>query len=99
LIYPVERRPDDLPRAARAHPGAVAALIGPTRAATLDALAAREREVSTSDLARLVGISTASASEHAKVLREAGLVFSRRERNRMLHRLSDLGLAIWRRNR
>jgi DNA-binding transcriptional ArsR family regulator len=37
------------------------------------------RHVTTSELARQAGISTASASEHASVLRRAGLITSHRD--------------------
>ena len=46
----------------------LAALLGPTRAAVLRVL---RQPRGTVDLAAAVGISPASASEHAKVLREA----------------------------
>jgi DNA-binding transcriptional ArsR family regulator len=90
LIYPVPRQP----RLLLEHPpsAALGALIGTTRAAVLDAIGIRR--ASTTDLARQVGIATASASEHATVLRQTGLITSHRERNRMLHQLTALGLAL-----
>jgi len=91
LIYPVERLPDAYPTR-QARPGALSALIGTTRAAVLQAVRANPR--TTEDLARRVGISAASASEHASVLRHAGLITSRRDRNRMEHFVSPLGLAL-----
>jgi DNA-binding transcriptional ArsR family regulator len=98
LVYPVERgREAPLGHATPAS-GGLDALMGPTRAAVLDALGTR-KTITTTELARLVGISTASASEHAKVLRDAGLLISHRDRNRMLHHLSGLGLALLERNR
>jgi DNA-binding transcriptional ArsR family regulator len=41
-----------------------------------------------------VGISPGSASEQASVLREAGLIVSRRDGNRMIHQLTPLGMVI-----
>jgi DNA-binding transcriptional ArsR family regulator len=48
----------------------------------------------TSDLARRVGISPASASEHAAALRDAGLVTTAREGRRVDQRLTDLGVQL-----
>jgi DNA-binding transcriptional ArsR family regulator len=92
LVYPVERGPEDLPHPADTPAAALDALMGLTRAAVLEAL--HTGEMTTTELARTVGISAASASEHAKILRNAGLLISRRDRNRMLHHLSGLGLAF-----
>ncbi|WP_433356011.1 helix-turn-helix domain-containing protein [Microtetraspora malaysiensis] len=43
---------------------------------------------------RILDISPASASEHASLLREAGLVSSERRGNRVWHRLTPLGLEF-----
>lgn len=72
---------------------AVAALLGHTRAAVLDALA-EHPGCTTKELAALVGISPASASEHATVLREAGLIRTVRHRNTALHSPTGLGIAL-----
>ncbi|WP_327581651.1 helix-turn-helix domain-containing protein [Nonomuraea sp. NBC_00507] len=93
LIYPVEHGPDALPVSASRARAALGALIGPTRAAVLNAIGTRDA-TSTTELARHLGISAASASEHTTVLRQAGLVASHRDRNRMLHLLPELGLAM-----
>jgi len=69
----------------------LAALIGPTRAAVLRAL--REPR-GTADLAGLVNISPASASEHAKVLRDADLIETRREGRSVRHSLTPLGRTV-----
>jgi len=74
-----------------AGPDAVAALLGPSRAAVLRAL--REPR-GTVDLAGTVGISPASASEHAKVLREANLIETRREGRSVRHSLTALGATM-----
>ncbi|MFJ3791276.1 winged helix-turn-helix domain-containing protein [Kitasatospora sp. NPDC090091] len=63
---------------------ALGTVLGATRSAVLHAVAAAPG-LSTSELARRVCVSTASASEHATSLREAGLIASCRERNRVLH--------------
>jgi DNA-binding transcriptional ArsR family regulator len=74
------------------HRHALAALMGATRAAVLDSLLGRI--LTTSELARGTHISPASASEHASVLRTAGLLTSTRERSRVYHRLTPVGIAL-----
>ena len=69
----------------------LAVLLGPTRAAALRALCEPR---GTADLAGTVGISPASASEHAKVLREAYLIETRREGRSVRHSLTPLGRTI-----
>ncbi|MFD0974697.1 winged helix-turn-helix domain-containing protein [Plantactinospora endophytica] len=93
LSYPVERHPDVLPRRQPFRPEALSALVGNTRAAVLEAIGANPR--TTEELARRVGISPGSASEHAGVLRRAGLVLSHRDRHRMQHHLTPLGRALF----
>ncbi|MGW0804316.1 DUF5937 family protein [Nonomuraea sp. NPDC002799] len=93
LVYPVERGSDALPVSTSGALTALGALIGPTRAAVLNAIRTQDA-TNTTALARHLGISPASASEHTTVLRQAGLVTSHRDRNRMLHQPTDLGLAL-----
>lgn len=69
----------------------LSALLGATRAAVLEAIADGG---STTDLALRLGISPSSASEHAAVLRGAGLTVSIRSRNQVRHRLTPLGAAL-----
>ena len=69
----------------------LAALLGPTRAAVLRALAAPR---GTAELADVVGISPASASEHAKVLRESFLIETRRDGRAVRHSLTALGRTL-----
>lgn len=71
--------------------GSLAALLGPTRAAVLWAL--REPR-GTLDLAGAVQISPASASEHAKILREANLVQTHRAGRGVQHSLTALGASM-----
>jgi DNA-binding transcriptional ArsR family regulator len=90
LIYPAERAPAAL---ALSEPSrrALAALLGSTRAAALVAIGTG---CSTTELARRVGVSPAAASQHATVLRNAGLTASRREANTMVHSVTPLGTAL-----
>jgi hypothetical protein len=67
---------------------ALAALLGPTRAAVLRALASPR---GTAELAGVVGISPASASEHATVLRGVRLIETVREGRAARHSLTALG--------
>jgi DNA-binding transcriptional ArsR family regulator len=95
LVYPVEHRlglpgtigtgPDRPPNKP------LAALLGPTRAAVL---AAVDAGCTTTELARRVGISLAAASQHATVLRDAGLITTRRLGGSVLHSLRPLGSDI-----
>lgn len=89
LVYPVDRslrEPEYPARSAK-----LAALIGGTRAAVLEALV---RERSTSELAELLGIARPTVSDHTKVLREAGLIVSVRRANTMLHMINSAGCAL-----
>jgi DNA-binding transcriptional ArsR family regulator len=73
--------------------GAVAALLGTTRATVLT-LVAEHPGSSTKELAALARLAPASASEHATVLRNAGLIRTNRHRNTALHSVTNLGLAL-----
>ncbi|RZU74969.1 helix-turn-helix protein [Micromonospora kangleipakensis] len=92
LIYPAttDRTALESPDARR--PGQLAPLLGSTRAAVMEALGDRPR--STTELARAVKISIASASEHAAVLRNAGLIVSTREGMSVTHSLTANGAAL-----
>ncbi|MFC8590454.1 ArsR/SmtB family transcription factor [Streptomyces atroolivaceus] len=90
LVYPVT------------HPGAPASadpgtgpwlgrLVGHTRSAVLRSIG---NGCTTSELARRTGVSLASASQHACVLREAGLVRTLRHGSSVLHTLTPLGAAL-----
>lgn len=70
---------------------ALTRLLGPTRAAALRAIA---EGCTTTGLARRLGISPGGASQHAAVLREAGLVVSHRHRNTVRHTLTGLGVNL-----
>lgn len=96
LVYPVERDPD-WALGCCADPDArtrsLTALLGHTRTAVLRAIADRTR-LNTTDLARTIGISLAGASQHATVLRNAGLVTTVRHRGSALHQVSARGTAL-----
>ncbi len=91
LAYPLGRLAWTAPTATTNDRDPLAALVGTTRARVLRALV---DEHTTSGLARVLGISPASASTHAAVLRDAGLVTSRRQGQSVRHTLSDLG-TLW----
>jgi DNA-binding transcriptional ArsR family regulator len=94
LVYAVEHRaspaPAALPAAARTGLGT---LLGSTRAAILELV---EGGCTVSELATRTGVSVASASRHAQILREAGLVTSHRHSNTVTHLLTPLGSALLR---
>ncbi|WP_447034689.1 transcriptional regulator [Streptomyces sp. DSM 118878] len=69
----------------------VGQLIGRARATALDAL---ETPLTTTGLALRLRLAASSASRHAAVLREAGLIASERRGNEVLHRRTPLGDAL-----
>lgn len=92
LIYPA---PPD-PATARdfwsaAAPPELSGLLGATRAKVL---AAGAGGGSTTLLARRAGISLPSASQHAAVLRDAGLLTTERRGSAVHHSLTDLGVRL-----
>ena len=94
LLYPIthEQVWADQNFGARADSGRqLTALLGRTRAAVLRTLGTG---ATTSELAQRLAISPASASEHATVLRNAGLIASGRERNTVVHALTPLGRTL-----
>lgn len=66
-------------------------LLGRTRAAVL---AGVRDPATTTALAERVGVSLAAASQHATVLRNAGLVHTTRIGIAVLHSLTPLGRAL-----
>ncbi|MEV5705826.1 winged helix-turn-helix domain-containing protein [Actinoallomurus sp. NPDC052274] len=91
---PLRRMAVLTPEPARARPGgAVAALLGQTRSSVLNVIA-EHAGCSTKELADLAGVAPASASEHATVLREAGLIHTVRHRNTVRHSPTDLGIGL-----
>jgi DNA-binding transcriptional ArsR family regulator len=71
----------------------VSALLGRTRSIVLH-IVAEHPGCSTKELAAFAGIAPASASEHATVLREAGLIHTARYRNIAIHSPTGLGIAL-----
>lgn len=90
LVYPAGMARLGLTRS----PGrdsSTATLLGATRA---EALAATVQDCTTSELARRCRIAVSSASRHATVLREAGLISSGRDGGAVVHRITDLGRRV-----
>jgi predicted transcriptional regulator len=76
---------------ARPQGAALAALVGRNRAAVLRTIA---DGCTTTELADRVGISLAAASQHASVLRNAGLITTHRNGSAVLHVLTPLGAEL-----
>ncbi|WP_327121955.1 helix-turn-helix domain-containing protein [Streptomyces sp. NBC_01341] len=90
LVYPVHgARPPEPARPDLA----LCALLGRTRATALRTLALG---ATTSELARSLGVTPATATHHTTILRDAGLITSRRVQNTVLHVLTPLGAAMLR---
>jgi DNA-binding transcriptional ArsR family regulator len=70
---------------------ALAALLGATRASALEAIG---HGCTTSGLADQLGVSPPTASYHIAVLRDAGLVITRRRGSTVVHTASPLGTAL-----
>ncbi|MFE9391582.1 winged helix-turn-helix domain-containing protein [Streptomyces sp. NPDC006784] len=88
LFVPPVRRPP-----ARDHRSPVDSLLGRTRAAVLRTIA-EHPGCTTKELAARSGTAPPSASEHATVLRTAGLIRTVRHRNTALHSPTPLGTAL-----
>lgn len=91
LVYPALTPLPLLPEPQDADP--LGTLLGRTRAQVLEALAEQR---TTGNLAADLGISAASASQHATALREAGLVATRREGKAAWHECTALGVELLR---
>ncbi|QNP68991.1 winged helix-turn-helix transcriptional regulator [Streptomyces roseirectus] len=94
LVYPIARPPGwwAAPDHTAGRRG-LANLLGPTRAACLRLI---EDGCSTGELARRLGMTAPTASQHATVLREAGLTAATRHGNKVFHTLTPLGTALLR---
>lgn len=88
LAYPA---PAELTFRVGSESDTLAAILGSTRAAVLRFLA---DEHTTGDVARTLGISPASASEHTAALRAARLVNSRRDGKAVVHHATGLGVDL-----
>ncbi|MGX7826619.1 winged helix-turn-helix domain-containing protein [Actinokineospora sp. 24-640] len=95
LVYPVVRDSTwtAVAEARAPHCDSLIALLGRTRAKVLWAIAERPH-VNTTELARSLGISPAGASQHATILRDAGLVTTFRHNGSALHRISERGAVL-----
>jgi DNA-binding transcriptional ArsR family regulator len=87
VVYPVE--PPAALDGGRSTPEALVRLFGRTRGAVLIQVTRPGRHT-TSAVARHVGISVSSSSEHLSALRAAGLVSSRRDGGAIVHRATAL---------
>ncbi|HEY2443565.1 MAG TPA: winged helix-turn-helix domain-containing protein [Streptosporangiaceae bacterium] len=94
LVFPAARDPAavrQLWAGDRSAGKALGALVGRTRAVALDSIA---DGCTTTELARRADISVGAASQHATVLREAGLITTRRNGCAVLHMLTPLGAEL-----
>src|SRR5689334_7480024 len=71
--------------------GRLAALVGRSRSAILESIA---DGCGTVELARRLGISPASVSHHTAVLRDSGLISTRRDGASVIHTLTSLGAIL-----
>jgi hypothetical protein len=92
LLVPVSVASHILQDVVAEQPDPLADLLGLTRACVLRACT--DAPQTTTSLGRVVGISNSSASEHAAVLRAAGLLTSNRTANRVVHRATPIGVAL-----
>jgi DNA-binding transcriptional ArsR family regulator len=90
LVYPIDRDCRVVDRG-KGGDRSLIALLGRTRTAVLTAVGGGG---TTTELSRRSGTSLASASEHATVLREAGLSNTRRDGGSVEHTLTPLGEAV-----
>ncbi|MEU9369510.1 winged helix-turn-helix domain-containing protein [Streptomyces avermitilis] len=100
LTYPIRRDDTDLAlpptetaRVLSTVPDSLTTLLGHTRAIVLWTVA-QHPGCTTTELARHAGISPASASQHATVLRTAGLTITVRNHNTALHTTTPLGTNL-----
>jgi DNA-binding transcriptional ArsR family regulator len=89
LVYPIQH---ELGWATDTSSRSLVTLLGRTRATSLEVLAGNP--CTTSELAKQLKSALATASQHASVLREAGLVTSQRIGQAVLHSITPLGLAL-----
>lgn len=92
LVFPLEH---DLALSARTGENgdrlALEALIGQTRTYVLGEI---DDGATTSELARRIGVSAGSISQHTSVLREAGLILTTRTGKAVIHTLTPLGREL-----
>jgi DNA-binding transcriptional ArsR family regulator len=94
IVYPISpRRTAQEQRAVASTTVPLARLLGGTRARVLAAIA-RSPAMTTTQLARDCHISLASASEHASVLRDAGMTTRTHQGSRVQHHVTKLGTRV-----
>ncbi|MCF6526052.1 helix-turn-helix transcriptional regulator [Streptomyces sp. JJ36] len=92
LVHPLAPAPGWLTRLRQSQvTPPVAQLIGSSRARLLELL---EQPMTTTALAAAMRLVPSTTSRHASVLREAGLLTTRRDGNRVLHDRTPLGRAL-----
>ncbi|WP_173923070.1 DUF5937 family protein [Agromyces sp. Marseille-P2726] len=91
MFYPAQGVTEQWATDAAALAEALAVLLGGARA---DILLTAHEERTTSRVATDAGIALSTASHHLTVLRDAGLIASRRDGARMLHLRTPLGEAL-----
>ncbi|WP_460650776.1 ArsR/SmtB family transcription factor [Kribbella endophytica] len=94
LVYPVDHQPltEVVAETGPAGPQALGSLLGRTRANVLHAIA--RGGCSTTELAARTGVSPATASEHARILKDAGLISTRRTGTAVTHTLQPTGRTL-----
>lgn len=93
VVYPMHHDPAPARLPGDATGTALERLLGRSRARILRAAAGG---VTTGELARLARVSPATASHHLAVLRDSGLVVSRRNGNAVVHVVTPVGAALLR---
>ncbi|PSK86901.1 DNA-binding transcriptional ArsR family regulator [Murinocardiopsis flavida] len=92
LVYPLHNGMVRARRGGAADAGRVlTALLGATRAAVLDAVALG---LTTSELAARLAVSDSVVSHHTRILRDAGLIVSTRDRQNVLHTITRPGREL-----
>ncbi|WP_329042801.1 helix-turn-helix domain-containing protein [Streptomyces sp. NBC_00178] len=91
LVHPLSPAPGWFERRRDGSDAPVAQLIGASRAELLRML---DRPMTTMDIAAALRLAPSTASRHATVLREAGLLLSQRQGVRVLHHRTRLGRAV-----
>lgn len=91
IVYPARGIAELWQPVASPASGAMARLLGATRATLLASL---REPASTTTLARRHGLAPGTVSGHLGVLRDAGLITSRRERRQVMYRASELGVRL-----
>ncbi len=88
LIYTARGTATDLEPTREPPPDALRRLIGPTRAAILNALDAPQ---TCGDLARTVEVTPSAVSQHIAILRDAGLIATHRDGRYLIAQRTELG--------